>query len=703
MPKLPTIASGSVGVKPIPLADVSAPGRALAVRQEAITQVTKAASKLVNDAYVSHQNFLSEKATNDVATNMREVEKNIQSKDFFSPDEIPEGIDVRREEEIVDKDGNITTIPRDKIPSYEVAPSMYKQQYDANITAGAANITSPKWREAWKSQAEKMASTAIHKISIRAIDAQKKELRTMYVNNIQDALDKGNYDVAIGLASSDVFSDSETTGLKGDVRNRQEKDLYDESISTDNINDMSAHLDTLQDEEYNQDLNQSERLIYVNKLKSALAATKDNTDQIWQTEQKRLKRDIDRTVKGMENGEIMDAQALSDLMARTDAGFALSPSTMVLHNDKLKEAIRMMPEVMSMSRMSNLEREKHMKSVKAEAKDPASAYRANVLANVDQNMSTRIADDVLSLGADVGLVSLTRMPDPNDPPEFIKWLSLRQRGYDTLLNKYSEGAYLTKDETTMISNTLETMTNDQRLYLMGLVSEGLGSEAPLFWEELNTKRDGIYSVAGSVFAQGDRDVARSILKGKDFIMSGNYVKPAAIDVAMAQSEGIAGAYALDSQRAAILDSVNAVYADLSKAAGEFDATIFDTDRYEDAIEMVTGGLMSIGGNLVAPPIRGMDEDTFDSYVRDVSTPWFEEQGGVGGYSNKYEEFRDDIRSGQLKLMGIGQNEYLIYSDIVDSYLLNEKTKEPFLFFYDPTATMVERGFFGGVKEERPDE
>lgn len=691
--KLPGIPRGAINPT-LPKPDLAAPGRQFQQTSQQIGVLGQQVNEAATKAFETQQRFEQEDATAQFANYMRNLEQQMAGKQFYSVDEIPEGVDVRRFEQVINQDGTITEEPRERIPSYEVNAALFEHQSQSAIQTISGNMSMPATRNNWAKAMQNRSAEATQRIILDSVERQQTEMREMYSNNIVDAMDNRNYDVARGLAMSDVFSEAESNRLVGDIRNRQERDTYDEVLATDDLDGMRRHLSVLQADDYNLDLNESERLIYVNKLKAGIAALQDNSNVDFDINLKRLQRDIDRTVNSIESGNIIDNEFLVDLAERTDAAYGLEPNRMVLHRDRLAEIITHMPELSAFTRANDVERAQHLGNMRRQPQDAASSHKLSIFEASDRNVANRISDDVLSLGADVGLVDLAPMPGLQDPEEFMEWLSHRQRSYDTLTARYGSGAHLTKQERDMWSAGIRDMTNEQRLDVMGMVSESLGTDAPLFWQQL-TDTDGTYSVAGTVYAQGDVAAARSILNGQEFMQSGNYVKPSTVDMNMAQNEHIAGAYGLNAERKAILDSVNAVYADLAKRDGDYDASIFNERRYRDAVNIVTGGLITIGGSKVVPPERGMDKRTFDSYIRDVHTEWWREQGGVQGYENHYATLRDDIRRGQVKLVGVGQNEYFLYSEVsgIETFLLNKETQEPFVFRYDENARAVQRSGF----------
>jgi hypothetical protein len=641
-----------------------------------------------------------EQATSKLAGDIRSIERDLASRDFFTPDEIPDGLDVRTVETIVDKDGNLVEIPRQQIPSYEVAPELFRTRSRALVEAYGENITDGDVQSKWKASMLENMDRAYHQVEMNAIESQKNELRQLNTQNIADALDNRNYDVAFGLADSNVFSDAEKAGLRGDIRTRLEMDTYDASMSEADLPSLRQHLSELTNAEYNKDLNESQRLAYVHKIGSMIGQLESQGQADYSVEFSRLRRDIDRQTDAIFNGDDVNVDNLIGLMERAESAYNLEPNSMALSRDKIFEAVSWLPEISQFSRMNDLQRSQILRGMTSGGMDEKQSYKANKFRQLDANISRRISDDVVSLGHDVGLTRADPMPQLEEPQEFMQWLGARQRGNDLLTQQYGVGGFLTNEERDVIANSMEMMTNEERLYTMSLVSESLGFAAPEFWNHFTDSAGGVYSVAGSVFQEAPA-VSRAILEGLEFKTSGNYNPPPRIDMQMQQSRLIGQAYGIDSQRSAIVQSVDAMYAQMSKLEGEYDASVFNLRRYENAVNAVTGGLVDFGDYKVLPPVRGMEKRDFDRYIRDVSTSWLESQGGVQGYQGQYEDLRQDIRSGRVRMVNVGPNEYLLRSEIngVDAFLLKSNSTQPFLFKYDPDATSVTRGMFGGLQEE----
>lgn len=637
-------------------------------------------------------------ASAETAREARKLERELASREFYSPDEIPEGLNVRTTEKMVDTNGDVIEIPRDQIPAHEVNPHLFRKGFEAYISASADGIEDAEAREMWSRRMKGIKDEASHKMEMAAIEDQQEELRNINITNIGEALDDRSYDVALGLAGSSVFGSHQQEVLKKEILNRQEKDTYDASLSESDLPAMVDHLQKLRDPEYNENLNEAERLTYINRLGSGIVGAQEAKETDNTVEFQRLRRAVDRTVKSVNSGNIPDQDQLTDLAERVSAAARLDPNQMVQYEDKLRETIGYMPEMAQFVRMNDIQRQEALASMPGGTGGEVGfneAHKLSIFQSADKNIARRIDDDVFSLGRDVGLVDSEPMPSLADREEFIDWLSLRQRGYDNLESRYGVGAHLSNAEKDLVSNSLRTMTSFEKLELMGTVFESLDQDTPTFWQQFDDVSGGIFTVAGALYGDDPR-TARTIIEGQEFKNSDNYNPPPAIDVNDARSRLIQHAYAIGSHREAVAHSVDAAYAYLSREAGEYDAggAGFSNSRYEDALEMVTGGLISMGGNKIAPPVRGMQSGEFSSWVRDIDDSWIQEQGGVRGYVGRYDEFRDDLRNGNIRMMAVGENEYLLRSEIggVDTFLLDE-SEQPFVFSYDPDASTTYRGIW----------
>jgi hypothetical protein len=116
-------------------------------------------------------------------------------------------------------------------------------------------------------------------------------------------------------------------------------------------------------------------------------------------------------------------------------------------------------------------------------------------------------------------------------------------------------------------------------------------------------------------------------------------------------------------RESVRQGVDAVYAALSAQAGDYSG-VLDSERYRDAVEKVTGGVVRINGAEVIKPHR-MPEHEFRNALDAVEAFDVEMLGTVLGYSNA--EAAEAIRDGELVNFGDGYavrdgGKYLIRPD-----------------------------------------
>lgn len=123
-------------------------------------------------------------------------------------------------------------------------------------------------------------------------------------------------------------------------------------------------------------------------------------------------------------------------------------------------------------------------------------------------------------------------------------------------------------------------------------------------------------------------------------------------------------------------AVDAAYATLSAQAGDYSAEI-NEDRYRDAIDRVTGGVVEVNGRRIIKPYL-MTEDSFTDTLDAVAAFDVEFLGGVQGHTSA--EAAAAVREGELVNYGDG---YAVLDG--GKYLLKNSGE---VFVWRPAATLV---------------
>ncbi|MGE0373105.1 MAG: hypothetical protein AB7Q01_14655 [Gammaproteobacteria bacterium] len=131
-------------------------------------------------------------------------------------------------------------------------------------------------------------------------------------------------------------------------------------------------------------------------------------------------------------------------------------------------------------------------------------------------------------------------------------------------------------------------------------------------------------------------------------------------------------------------AADAAYASLSARAGDFSGEL-DPDRYRDAVQAVTGGVIKVNGKRLVKPHR-MTEDQFRDVLDQTTAATVRHLGGVAEYTD--EQAAEAIRDGEL--VNYGPDAYAIR----DGGRLLMRADGRGVFTWRPAAAALSR-YMGG--------
>lgn len=665
-------------------------------------QVVQQAGQIGMDIYNKKTQWDAANAKANYTSNMRALERAASENEFIAPEDIPEDIEYRRYDEVSDEDGNLVEVERQQIPMYEVFPQMYKTESDRQIQAQGGRIGPTSFRAAWEREVKQVGDEGYTRAITNSAKAQNESLRKMQFAGVEKALLERNYDVAMDIADQYNGTDEQRRSLKQDIRKQTEMDEYNDYMSEEDLPNMVSALGTLQNEEYDRELDSKGRLTYVKALKSAINTLKAKDTSAIKTEFKLLRDEGDAVVQGIKKGDVFDTSYVTDILGRYEAAMRLDPDGMAVSARHLGQAINWMPEIREFMLKPELARDEHIRQVKGAGRTSAErAEFAAVLESTNAHVKSAINADAISFGDSLGLIKLTPI-DTTSPQNIASSIGGRVASHETMLREYGKSqGYLTKNEATEFSQQLRALPLDQRAETLGILHQTLGAKSMTLWEQLRENGAGTFAVAGQVFSEGDPNTSMMILRGSDVrAESPEVLANIKQDYLPEIHSQLNGAYAVNPKyQGAMVDSVLDVYAAMSNDARDMSGEM-DTKRLDAAIQQVTGGLETYNDWTIEPPYRGAPSDTISNWIGSKA-PWYlpaatrsglspdyiTTMGGVVGFTPQ--EALDDLRSGRSVLQSKGKGQYSVYIPDLGGYWKNETTGKNFTLQYDENAP---RGF-----------
>ncbi len=239
-------------------------------------------------------------------------------------------------------------------------------------------------------------------------------------------------------------------------------------------------------------------------------------------------------------------------------------------------------------------------------------------------------------------------------------MAARQKSVDLLRARGEVGniSALRPDDTTMLSNFIQTAKPSDQAALLGTLSRSLSPDTyKATMADLAAKADtNALATAGALYAENP-EVAQSVIRGRALLQANPNFGPKksdtnneSIDAILPPTSFGAG---LEGGRQQLLEAAKARYADLSNFAGDTSGELNST-RMTQAINDVTGGALTLNGDTVIAPQYGMTQDQFDQTMKNLPP---EAVSGAITADGTPITARDIWRQGRLKAVGDGQ--YLI--------------------------------------------
>lgn len=209
-----------------------------------------------------------------MSKSMSEFHDKYTGKEYYTPDEIPEDIEVRRFDAQVGPNGEQIEVPRENIPAYEVYPKLYQKFSEANAEASSIMIDDENVRNEWMLNTKGVITTGYTNAVIDSNEQQDRYLAKQLAGQIENEVANQKYGAATALAQ-DIKDPVVRQATMDGIAFKQEDDFYVNLMlaGADDpkaLNEMQAAVAFLKDENSPSRLSPSQRLARVNALESGI-------------------------------------------------------------------------------------------------------------------------------------------------------------------------------------------------------------------------------------------------------------------------------------------------------------------------------------------------------------------------------------------------------------------------------------------------
>jgi hypothetical protein len=176
--------------------------------------------------YTKHLELRLESVDLETQNQISRWETENKSKAFHKAEDLSEELEFDRTHTIVDVNGNKVEQLREQIPAYEVYPQLYRRQMQAILEAQSERIPNEKIRGQWFTGQMTTLNKQYAKAMEASVKEQEKYQERRTILNAKEALEAGNYHLAIEMAK----------GLNDPVLRQQTLDTINKTKETDDYN-----------------------------------------------------------------------------------------------------------------------------------------------------------------------------------------------------------------------------------------------------------------------------------------------------------------------------------------------------------------------------------------------------------------------------------------------------------------------------------
>ena len=363
----------------------------------------------------------------------------------------------------------------------------------------------------------------------------------------------------------------------------------------------------------------------------------------------------------MDEGLAPDEQNLTDTLAAT----AADPELAGLHAD-LVETAEFLPVHRALSNMSRAEREAaisaqeaSLRTGTADARQLRDLERAKKL---NQAQNTALEQDSLGYAIQQGVVDSAPLNFGGDLEENLKIVADRRDDIRQAEALYGHPVSpITAAEASQLAAFMNETTAPEAAEVLGAMTGILGPDAVEAYAQIDKAGATQHAFAGGLFVDGSPTAAQHVLRGVDVLKNNRNVIPQGAIIDPEINERLDNAYLHNPRhRGAVHDSIRAAYASLITAKGIVDTDEVDGGVMDDAVTLVTGGLVEHRSRLMEAPARGMDQDAFEEWIEGVTAEKIDELGGVAGFASS--TIAEQLRDGDLGLVNVGRGRYLVVGE-----------------------------------------
>jgi len=506
----------------------------------------------------------------------------------------------------------------------------------------------------------------------RAGDAEGAATQLQKVNADQDSL------AAISPKFAAQITNSKRQVKNGLYENKVTGEL-DRLAETDGISAAFSRLDELQ-KKVPKGYDPAEWDAFVSNAQTSLGRTKSRVESAQAAATKEAQQKADNYVKSVRNGFVVDEGETAAVMA----GVA---------GTKFEEQVLQAQEIAKYSLSTASERAKLRSAAESLGLEGIEILEA--MQDQEGRINSAVQADAYGFAVRQGIVEevefdpLLLQDDPNTPEdEYIQNQANFQKRIQQSAVLSEQYGYaispLSTPEARMLTDILPSLDHKQKISLAGIFKDTRG-----VWGQIAKEGAGSFA---QLSALGNEQVMNIAFKGQDEVAAGR-VKPIKMDDYRKDFvEATGNVYGADDS-----DTVMQAAVDYYYGSVELGSDVYDSRKFKEAIQAVTGGIEKVRGVITQLP-EGVDASGLEDYFNNMTQEQFEQAGGVdslytetqfegGGLTgNKVVEVTrnkalEAVHQGTIKAVP-GKNKYIIIDPVTGSALFGPNSIDPLEFTID---------------------
>ncbi|YP_053018.1 hypothetical protein VP5_gp16 [Vibrio phage VP5] len=651
-------------------------------------QAASEVNKVIQERNDEQQNAAFSKVNNV----MHDFDAANAGKEYYTGDEIPDDLDFKKTEIQIDADGNEVEVVRERIPAYEIQAAMRDKYHRKAIAAAAADIESPSRRTLFMQQMEERANSQNIRYLERSAAEQTESIRRQQNEDFTQSLLNRDYETAAYIAHNFNGSDTERQEKARNVRYMMEADSYADAMSEDDVGRMQSALKFLSKDGYAGELNEPQRLATIDQLKARINLVNKRNEASYQGRLTLLGVEVDRTIDALESGEMVSpqhqARLFAQIQAAKDAGLISSEdSSWVKRTAFFSEAATYSPDLVQFKSKPLQEQEAVIREMRNSAVSGSDYHKLDIYTKNHENAKSMLNSDPLMYGAQTGIIDLQPFDFADPAASLVK----RQNDVASMKSQYGDSmvpAFFTKQEAMEFSRVVQDAPVKDQMRMLSIINGQLSKDnANAVRSQLMGNGGGVLAVASDALDSNQPYVAEKILMGRNALKEvPEAFKSWDTDASPLVLSEIGNAYsASPATMGQVMESIKAAYAAQTVNEGDFSGTI-NSKRLKSVIKEVTGGLIKIGSSTIVSPDRNMDENKFDSWLRDVQPKYLDTLGGVKGYNGRagVMALHTQVSNGDVTMVNVGKDKYLLRGE--NGFLVKrDDPSSVFILQYNPDA------------------